>query len=73
MEDTAFLFDRGYPSKEMIEAILKVKAHFIMRVRRKFNADIDAAPMGSYVVIWDGMRVRVVKFILPSGQPWALS
>ena len=39
-----------------------------MRVKRKFNADIDAAPMGSCVVILDGIRVRVVKFILPSGQ-----
>ena len=68
MEDTVFLFDRGYPSKELIEAILQAGAHFIMRVKRKFNADIDAAPMGSRVVILDGTRVRVVKFILPSGQ-----
>lgn len=68
MEDTVFLFDRGYPSKEMIAAILQAGAHFIMRVKRKFNADIDAAPMGSRVVTLDGTRVRVVKFILPSGQ-----
>ena len=68
MEDTVFLFDRGYPSKELIEAILQANAHFIMRVRRKFNLDVDAAPMGSSVVILDGIRVRVVKFILPSGQ-----
>ena len=68
MEDTVFLFDRGYPSKELIEAILQANAHFIMRVRRKFNLDVDAAPMGSGVVILDGIRVRVVKFILPSGQ-----
>ncbi len=68
MEDTVFLFDRGYPSKEMIAAILQAGARFIMRVKRKFNADIDAAPMGSRVVTLDGTRVRVVKFILPSGQ-----
>ena len=68
MEDTVFLFDRGYPSKELIEAILQAGAHFIMRVKRKFNADIDEAPMGNCVVMLDGMRVRVVKFILPSGQ-----
>lgn len=68
MEDTVFLFDRGYPSKELIEAILQAGARFIMRVKRKFNADIDAAPMGSRVVTLDGTRVRVVKFILPSGQ-----
>ena len=68
MEDTVFLFDRGYPSKELIETILQANAHFIMRVKRKFNADIDAAPMGSCIVFLDGIRVRVVKFILPSGQ-----
>ena len=69
MEDTVFLFDRGYPSKELIEAILQAGAHFIMRVRRKFNVDVDAAPMGSSVVILTGgIRVRVVKFTLPSGQ-----
>ena len=68
MEDTVFLFDRGYPSKELIEAILQANAHFIMRVRRKFNLDVDAAPMGSGVVILDGIRLRVVKFILPSGR-----
>ena len=68
MEGTAFLFDRGYPSKELIEAILQANAHFIMRVRRKFNLDVDAAPMGSSVIILDGIRVRAVKFILPSSQ-----
>ena len=68
MEDTVILLDRGYPSKEMIKAILEAGAHFIMRVKRKFNADIDAAPMGSGMVNLDGIRVRVVKFTLPSGQ-----
>ncbi len=68
MEDTVFLFDRGYPSKELIEAILQANARFIMRVRRKFNLDVDAAPMGSGVAILDGIRVRAVKFILPSSQ-----
>ena len=57
MEDAVFLFDCGYPSKEMIKAILQAGGGFIMRVKRKFNADIDAAPMGSCVVILDGMRV----------------
>ena len=69
MEDSVFLFDRGYPSKELIGAILEANAHFIMRVKSKFNVDIDAAPMGdSVVTLEDGTRVRVVKFTLSSGQ-----
>ena len=68
MEDTVFLFDRRYPSKEMIKAIPEAKAHFIMRVREKFNVDIDAAPMGSSTVMPDGIRIRVIRFTLSSGQ-----
>lgn len=69
MEDTVFLFDRGYPSKDMIQTIMAAKAHFIMRVRRKFSVKTDAAPMGdSAVDLWEGIRVRVIKFTLSSGQ-----
>ena len=53
----------------MIEAILEANAHFIMRVKSKFNIDIDTAPMGdSIVTLEDGTHVRVVKFTLSSGQ-----
>ena len=69
MEDTVFLLDRGYPSKDMIQTVLETGAHFIMRTKRKFNVRIDAAPMGSSVMdLWEGTRVRIVKFALPSGQ-----
>lgn len=69
MNDTVFLFDRGYASKGLILAILKENAHFIMRVRAKFNIDVDNARMGSSFVTLDGgIRVRVIKFILPSGE-----
>ena len=69
MSDTVFIFDRGYASKELISEILSVNAHFIMRVKQKFNIDIDAAPMGSSFVTLDGgIRVRVIKFTLPSGE-----
>ena len=69
MEDTVFVMDRGYPSKELIEAISGVHAHFLMRVRQQFSRKTDAAPMGESIVeLWDGLRVRVVKFLLPSGE-----
>ena len=69
MSDTVFIFDRGYASAGMIKAVLAEKAHYIMRVKRKFNAAVDAAPMGSsYVTLDGGIRVRVVKFLLPSGE-----
>ena len=40
-----------------------------MRVRRKFNLDADDAPMGgSLIKLADDIEVRVVKFVLPSGE-----
>ena len=69
LNDTVFIFDRGYASKDLISAILKQNAHYIMRVRTKFNIDVDNARMGSSFVTLDGgICVRVIKFILPSGE-----
>lgn len=69
MQDTVFVFDRGYPSKDLIATIQNVHAHYIMRVKQKFNVDIDSSKMGSsYVELDDGIRVRVIKFVLPSGE-----
>lgn len=53
----------------MIDQILSKHAHFLMRIRRKFNLRADAAPMGSSIVeLEGGLRVRVVKFVLSSGE-----
>ena len=69
MKDTVFILDRGYPSKDLIKTILGVHAHFIMRVKRYYNRKVDEAPMGSSTVeLEKGLCVRVVKFLLPSGE-----
>jgi hypothetical protein len=62
------LFDRGYPSVDLIDHLIGKGIHFVMRVRRKFNVVIDAMPLGeSYAVIGNN-RLRVVKFTLDSGE-----
>lgn len=66
------LFDRGYPSFDLIEKLENDELYYVMRVKRKFNLDIDAqnTPDG-YVTLYDGkrsVRVRVIKFLLPSGE-----
>lgn len=71
MEDSLFIYDRGYASKTLIRKITgaDIDACFLMRVRRKFNLDVDAAPLGSSIVkLADDLQVRVVKFVLPSGE-----
>lgn len=63
-----YLFDRGYPSEELIRR-LSNQSHYLMRVRAKFNRKIDQLPLGSYVITMYGdIRVRVFKFTLPSGE-----
>ena len=63
------IFDRGYPSAELIAELNQRKIKFLMRVRRKWNLDVDAmdAPEG-VVCLADGTSLRVVRFQLPSGE-----
>lgn len=67
------LFDRGYPSFELIEKLTGRKIHFLMRVKRKFNLDIDQLGEGDHTVTLrhkghEDIVVRVIKFTLSSGE-----
>jgi hypothetical protein len=66
------IFDRGYPSFELIELLEKEGLYYVMRVRAKFNSGIDAQT-ASDGYVWleqDGKRIhaRVIKFTLGSGE-----
>jgi len=39
-----------------------------MRVRRKWNLDVDVVPSDSLIKLGGNTTVRVVKFDLPSGE-----
>ena len=62
------IFDRGYPSVELIEKLVACKFHFLMRVRDKWNLEVDAVRKDGKVELKSGRRIRVVKFNLPSGE-----
>ena len=63
-----YLFDRGYPSEELIRRVSD-QSHYLMRVKTKFNKKIDDLPLGSHVItLYGNIRVRVFKFTLPSGE-----
>ena len=66
------IFDRGYASAELISELFESGIHFLMRVRRKFNKDIDAfASSDGFVEIpheQKNYRIRVVKFPLSTGK-----
>lgn len=71
------LFDRGYASYGLVENLIDRNISFVMRVRKKFNVDIDRLGEGDHSATLrkKGSRdisVRVVKFTLPSGEEEAL-
>lgn len=62
------IMDRGYASAKLIQAFLDANVRFLMRVRKKFNLDIDSFPVGDHRYTLGQIPVRVVKFLLPSGE-----
>lgn len=71
-EKKLMIFDRGYPSFELIYALETTGMHYVMRVRKKFNVNIDAQTKSDgFVWLEQGNKripVRVIKFILDSGE-----
>lgn len=67
-KDTVFIMDRGYASRELVE-LLSEKSHYLFRLRTKFSTEIDALALGTHVItMYNDVKVRIVKFTLPSGE-----
>ena len=67
------IFDRGYASFKMIEALTDRGINFVMRVKIGFSVSIDRLEHGdhSFTLQKKGHKdilVRVIKFILSSGE-----
>ena len=65
------LFDRWYPSKAFIAQTLHAGFSFVMRVREKWNLDVDRIKtQGKVTFSHDGQvfTIRVLKIRLPSGE-----
>lgn len=63
------IFDRGYPSAELIAELNRRDIRFLMRVRRKWNLDVDAMDRPEGIVqLTNGASLRVVRFELPGGE-----
>ncbi len=68
LKNAIFIMDRGYASEELIR-LLSEKSHYLFRLRSKFNAEIDAMPLGNTeITMYGNVKARVVKFTLPSGE-----
>jgi len=62
------IFDRGYPSSDFVDFLIGKGIHFVMRVRRKFNIEIDNLPLGDNHVAVGSHILRVVKLELDDGE-----
>ena len=68
-ENSIVLLDRGYPSLDLIEKLNKSGLKFLARCNSQFLSEINNAPIGdSTVTPKNGIPVRVIKLMLPSGE-----
>jgi hypothetical protein len=66
-----FIFDRGYPSRELFAEMIDAELCFLMRVRRKFSTDLDLASHNedfSFEHKGKQYCVRVLKVYLDSDE-----
>ena len=72
LEKSLIIFDRGYPAFDLMQYIESKGVKYLMRLRTKFNTDIDAMALGlhDYVLVQEdeSINIRVIKFPLPSGE-----
>jgi len=62
------IFDRGYPSKALIRYLNENNIRFVIRMQKSFNKDIDNTDKSDFYALIAGQKVRVIKFVLDSGE-----
>jgi hypothetical protein len=62
------IFDRGYPSEDMIDFCEEKGLYYLMRVRSKFNLDVDNQKENDGYVQIGEHKVRVIKVVLDTGE-----
>lgn len=74
-EGDLFLFDRGYPSMELIRKLYDRKMHFCMRMPRGFNSKIDAfwksgkkEQLIYFLEFGYQVKFKLYKITLPTGE-----
>ena len=69
IEKKLVLFDRGYPSLDMLEHLQDSGLAYLMRCQKSWLKEVMDAPTGDSVcVLRNGQAVRVFKFNLSSGE-----
>ena len=68
-KNSIITLDMGYPSLDLLCKLQHSSVKFAARCNSQFLSKINNAPMGdSVVVLKNDISVRVIKFVLPSGE-----
>lgn len=62
------IFDRGFYSKELVEAMNKKGVYFLFRIKNNCQKLIDAANEPDQIVTVDNFKLRIINFVLPTGE-----
>jgi uncharacterized protein YlbG (UPF0298 family) len=68
-ERILLIFDRGFYSKELADAIAGKGISFLFRIKNNCQKEIDAANEPDQVITVGGdLKLRIVNFVLPTGE-----
>ena len=62
------IFDRGFYSKELVDATNKKGVSFLFRIKNNCQKDIDAANEPDQVITVGETKLRIINFVLPTGE-----
>lgn len=63
------IFDRGFYSQELVDAMTKKGVSFLFRVKTSHcQKDIDAANDPDQIIMVNGSLLRIINIILPTGE-----
>lgn len=62
------IFDRGYPSKNIIQYLTVNNMRFVARMQKNFNKDIDNTNEQDFCVNIADCKVRIIKLALDNGE-----
>jgi hypothetical protein len=69
VENALILLDRGYPSHKIFALMEQEGLRFCIRCQRSFLPEVSLAPLGSSTItLKSGQSLRIVKFLLGSGE-----
>ena len=75
LKGSLLLFDRWYPSASFLAYTMNAGFFFVMRVREKWNLQVDAVKTEDWVTMTHEGKdysVRVLKVVLSNGEPETL-